>query len=241
MTRSELVLFSGGPAIYAGEVPKPLQVLSGGRTLLELYLNRDFASTFDSIKICCESNYANAFGEVLERFSRLNISLNLTPPESTTLEKLSSCLTAGKGLERNLVCTYPDIFYFGSELPILAERDLTDRFVISVRPLESRLPRLMIDPYSGMAKSISMHRSPNPANPIYMYGGHLFAHSDTLARVIDQFNSANTQLKPILEVEVFSWMISRNLVDTAVLQGEWIQCDSPRDQSRLMTHIETDV
>jgi hypothetical protein len=238
MNKSELVLFSGGPAIYAGQVPKPLQVLSGGQTLLEIYLNGDFASTFDSIKICCESDQANAFKEVLEQFSRLNITLNLTPPKSTTLEKLSSCLAAGRGLKRNLVCTYPDIFYFGSELPLLAERDLTDRFIVSVRPLESRLPRLMIDPYSGMAKSISMHRSPNPANPTYMFGGHLFAHSDALTKVIEQFNLANTQPTPTLEVEVFSWMISRNLVGTAVLQGEWIQCDSPRDQSCLMTHIE---
>ena len=241
MIRNELILFSGGPAIYEGNVPKPLQVVSGGKTLLELYLGQDYINVFDSINICCESDYANAFEELLGQFNQFDISLSLTPPQSTTLEKLASYLSAGGGIEKNLMCTYPDIFYFGADLPELNDSDLTGRCVISVRPLESRLPRLMIDPYSGKAKSISMHHSPNPANPTYMFGGHLLAHSDLLARALHQFSVGIEESRPLLEFDFLSWMISRNLVATSILRGEWVQCDTPRDQKRLVFMIEAAV
>ena len=235
--RKELVLFCGGPAIYAGAVPKPLQILENGKTLLETYLGSTFCNEFDSISVCCEVEFVERYTEILDKLTNQNFKITVTSENSTTLDKLAASLHSTEQDERLLVCTYPDIFYFGNDHLNLSKTQSKDRVTLSIRAVQSRLPRIIIDPYLGHAKSISSHQSPYPANPDYMFAGHLICNSQSLFSLMQEFSSSTGSSARSLELDFFNWIISKGIVDTEVLSGRWIQCDSERDLNYLMRSI----
>lgn len=227
MTR--LVLFCGGPPIYPGDVPKPLQVVDGKRTLLELYLKTPFAADYSDVVLLCEPEFRSAFGEVVDCAEwDVETTVVQTPSCSSTLQKLTTYLDSCPEDGVPAAWTYPDIFYFGRLIP----RDLTDwseRAVISVRAMTSRFPRIVMDPYSLQVRSISTHQSTVPANPAHLFGGHLFASPSMLSQVLPQLTSSTRPDFTSLEFDVFSGLISRGIVDALPLDSAWFKADGHRD------------
>lgn len=227
MTR--LVLFCGGPSIYPGGVPKPLQAVDNDQTLLELYLKTPFASEYSNVVLLCESSFLGAFREVLKLGVRdVEATLVETRNGSTTLEKLATYLDSCPNDDCPVAWTYPDIFYFGTLLP----PDLTDwseRAVLSVRPMTSRFPRIVVDPYRLRVRSISTHQSMVPANPVHLFGGHLLASPYMLSRALPRTAGSPFPNIKTLEFDAFSWMISRGIIDALPLDGAWYKADGHRD------------
>jgi hypothetical protein len=233
MSMDQLVLFSGGPSIYSGNSPKPLQKLKSGETLIERYLNQSFVSEFDVVHICCEKKFERDFREIAESHKAYEVNVCITEDTSTTFDKFSHFLSDFTKEEVNLMFTYPDIFYVGSDFvsPKIVDKK---SLALSIRPLQNRFPRVLIEPYSGVAKSISLHQGINPANPSYMYGGHLLGDASFLKDLLELFRLTNKSTRPVLEIDFLNWALGKGIVDTFLLGFDWLQCDSARDLVALL-------
>lgn len=238
MTR--LVLFCGGPAIYPGGVPKPLQLVDGESTLLELYLKTPFATAYSDVVLLCESDFTEAFRVVVKRCTNgVHFRLIETPSGSSTRLKLETYLARARPEEVPEVWTYPDIFYFGSLIP-REQVDWSEQAVLSLRAMTSRFPRIVMDPYSSRVRSITTHQSVVPANPAHLFGGHLLASPVLVSRVLSEVSKQATGEAISLELGVFSWMINRGLMDAFILEYPWLQADGPRELRSIREMLETD-
>lgn len=238
MTR--LVLFCGGPANYTGGVPKPLQLVNGEITLLELYLKTPFAANYSDVVLLCESDFTEAFRDVAKRCTNgVDIMLVETPSGSSTRLKIETFLSRARPEKHPVVWTYPDIFYFGSLIP-REQVDWSERAVLSLRAMTSRFPRIVMDPYSRRVRSISTHQSVVPVNPAHLFGGHLLASPALVSRVLPEVSKQATGESFSLEVDVFSWMINRGLMDASILEYPWLQADGPRELRTIREMLETE-
>ncbi len=235
---TSLVLFCGGDPIYPTGVPKPLQEVRRGQTLLELYLDTANATGYEEIVVLCESRFAEAFRDIAERTHTAGeLTIRETSDGSTTLTKLLAYLEECPNSESPIVWTYPDIFYFGSLSPPIGT-EWRDEAVISLRPIASRFPRIVMDPFALKIRSISRRQSSVPANPAHLFGGHLIASPAFLSSFLGDALSQVREAEPSLEFDVFSWMISRGLVNALPLQEAWLKTDGPRDLRDVLAMIE---
>lgn len=236
---NRLVLFCGGPAIYPGGVPKPLQVVHNFRTLLELYLETPFAASYTDMVLLCESDFMDAFQAIVKRSTNgIDISLVETPIDSSTRLKVASYLSECSSEARPVVWTYPDIFYFDNFTPPI-DIDWSERAVLTVRAMTSRFPRIMKDPYSGRIRSITTHQSVVSANPAYLFGGHFVASPCFVSSVLSAMSEQESHESSDLEFDVFSWIINRGLADSVSLESPWLQADGPRDLRQIAALMGT--
>lgn len=235
-----LILFCGGPAIYPGGVPKPLQLMTEERTLLDYYLDTPFAAGFSEVTLLCEDDYLNDFERLVRTIeSGRRITVLCSPNNSSTLEKIHLYLAARGTCDRPVVFSYPDIFYFG-DLP-LTETDFpwSEKAMLSLRILSSRFPRIIIDPFSGQVRSISSHQSAVPANPVHMFGGHLIASPKMLKEALSAAMVQRGTELDSLEVGALAWMIGLGLVSSLVLDQPWMIADAPRDFEEIRKAVHT--
>ena len=237
----QLVLFCGGPPIYPGGVPKPLQLVDERQTLVELYVSSSFAGAFSTITILCETDYLSAF-EKVSRGLRVDseIAVTETPNGSSTLEKLSLHLESTNASDVPTVFTYPDIFYFGTLPEPASDYPWHERVTLSLQTLKSRFPRVIVEPYSGQVRSITTHQGAVPANPVHLFGGHLMASPALLVQVLNSIGEQRIRDGGSLEVDAFSWMINRGMVDSILLDQLWLKADSPRDLEEIRSTMVSD-
>ena len=234
---NQLVLFCGGPTIYPGTVPKPLQVMASGRTLLEWYLSTPFTAAFQSVVLLCEDHNFEQFKRLTGTLeSQRDMQVVSTPEGSTTLAKLQNYVEESKG-DATLTCTYPDIFFAGTYRAPGRDYDWDHRITLGIRPLSSRFPTLMVDPYSGLVQSITYHHPAVPANPVHIFGGMLIAKAATLSRLLAEFRDYNSGRRATLEFETFGWMINLGIADSTLLEGHWFQADGPRQIEEIKLHF----
>ena len=232
---TELVLFCGGPADYQGGVPKPMQVVNGDQTLLELYLSCPFALDFDRITLLCETSQVDMFRIAIEEFNTtVEFLISESADNSSTFEKLSAFVASRTESEQQVVFSYPDVFYFDS-VPCDGDFDYSSEVSISVRAFTSRFPRLVLEPFANRARSISMHRSHVPANPVHLFAGHLVARINVLASLIEDIVDISIMPSVSLEFDFFQELISRGIVNTIGLESAWVQADGPRDLKQIVS------
>jgi hypothetical protein len=225
-----MALFCGGPAIYDGGVPKPLRRVNDA-TLLEQYLRHGVSRPADTTVVLCDASFAAAFQQI----AGLGVSVLACPDGSTTFERAMVLLHSDAAHGVDLVhFTYPDVFYEGTvDVPprVVAGK----RIALSATPIQSRFPRLVIDPYTASIRGISTHSSRVPANPTHIFGSNIFGEPELLHRLMRQYLAINAT--PTLETDFFAWVINESLADAVSLYGDWWQIDSPRDVAMLETHL----
>lgn len=236
---STLILFCGGPAIYPGAVPKPLQLVTEGESLLELYLDTPFAADFTNVELLCERAFVPQFREVVGRLGGASdVRVVETPDQSSTLVKLEAYLASTRTHEESVTFSYPDIFYFGHIDPLARETDWSRHVALSLRPLSSRFPRITKEPYSGSLRSISNHQASVPANPVYMFGGHVMATPTLLGRALSSGVEQHGRRFANLEFEAFAWMISQGIAQSVLLEDTWLHADGVRDLLAVRSALE---
>lgn len=231
----ELVLFCGGPAMGHEAVPKPLLHVDASRSLIETFLAQVSPEMHPRVTLLVERTYADRFRLVLESaawpFATRVVECD---DGSSTLVKFRTFLEAQATSTKLIEFSYPDLFFNGDlSFPQLEQEDLDRTVCISQIPVSSRFPRLMVDEYTGEVRGLSRHTSGVPANPYFIYGGHLLGHVDTLRRYGDEFVADHDPATVNLEFDFFSWLINRSRIKALPLYGELIHADSPRDFARL--------
>jgi len=231
-----LVLFCGGPTIYGG-VPKPLQKLRTGETLIEHYLNFIKVGVHSTIILLVDQASEHDFSVLLDG---LNSSAELIifpcPDNSSTLAKLKVFLDSYSLTDQPVMFSYPDIYIDGQiEQPGHTDIRLADKAFISYIPVGSRFPRLVIDVYDYSVQGISFHSSPVPANPLHVFGGHLLVRTSLMASFVNTFLAETSLSAPSLEFDLFFWLINTLRMHSMPIHGRWIQADSPRDLEAILT------
>lgn len=230
-----LVLFCGGPSIYGG-VPKPLQKLPTGETLLECYL-RFFKPTVstDVVLLVEQSFEADYSGMLKDLDYPSKITTLACSDNSSTLSKLHRFLKAGYPAESTVMFSYPDMFVFGEiATPDTTDPRLADSVFISFAPIVSRFPRLIVDPYDNTVRGISNHTTLMPANPLHVFGGHLLVRVGVMNTLVETFLAEAQLLSSSLEFDMFFWLVNTARVHSMPIYGRWIQADSPREISTIL-------
>lgn len=231
-----LGLFCGGPALYRGGVPKPLQPV-GGLSLLEQFLSHGQLQRPDTILLLCDQSHQVEFEAIARSVDTAPVAVVPAPNGASTFTRLRKFLAEPVTKRASLVhLTYPDVFYRGA-LDVPAQVHEGPRVAVSVTPLRSRFPRLIADPYTNQVRSISNHSSYVPANPMHVFGGHLLAQPGFLHGLVDAYLSDTDLPAPTLEYDFFGWLINQGVVDAIPLYGEWNQIDSPRDIAALEARL----
>lgn len=233
--KRELVLFCGGPAIFGDGVPKPLLPVQADRSLIEHYLGQVDPSQYVSVTLLVERAHVEPFRAAIARASPTVPSRLLVIDDgASTLRKLQAFTTTDLGPNRVLEFSYPDLFFDGDPgFDRLDPQVLEHQVLISQIPVNSRFPRLMIDEYSGEVRGISRHVSAVPANPYYIFGGHLLALPERLRVLLEDFGAEYDLAVASLEFDFLSWLINRDLVIAHPLYGRMIHADTPRDLLQL--------
>jgi hypothetical protein len=108
-----LVLFCGGPAIYGG-VPKPLQKLSTGETLVERYLNFVKVQIPRRIILLVDQAFERDFYALLDGYNAsAELIIFACPDNSSTFAKLKFFLDSSSLPDEFVMFSYPDIFVDG--------------------------------------------------------------------------------------------------------------------------------
>ncbi|SOJ54917.1 hypothetical protein MSIMFB_02408 [Mycobacterium simulans] len=233
-----LVLFCGGPPIYSG-VPKPLQTLPTGETLLERFLHHVEPRVPRDVVILCDSAFTAEYEAVAARLAySAALRVHACTDGSTTLTKLSEFLDSGYPADRVVELSYPDVFVAG-DIATPADDDprLVDGVFISYTPIFSRFPRLVVDAYDGEVKGISNHTSPVPANPLHVFGGHLVAGVGVIKSLLEAFLAETMLPSPSLEFDMFYWLINTSRMHTMAIGGRWVQADSPREIAAVVSQF----
>ena len=230
-----LVLFCGGPAIYDG-LPKPLQNLRTGETLIERYFEHIKESAPSKIILLVEQSFEGRYLEVVNKLNYpANISVLSCKDESSTFEKLKYFLETNCSAKWLTMLSYPDIFTFEElNMPETKDSRLKDKVFISYVPVFSRFPRLVVEQYLGTVRGISNHVSAIPSNPLHIYGGHLIANLQLLTNIINEFLSDSSIEEPSLEFDLFYWLVNKNRLVAFQIYGQWVQADSPREIEGLI-------
>ena len=231
-----LGLFCGGPALYRGGVPKPLQPV-GGLTLLEQFLAHGRFRQPDAIVLLCDESHRKDFEAIAGSTGEVPVTVLPAPDGSSTFTRLRKFLAEPATMQASLVhLTYPDVFYSG-DLDVPAQVRETPRVALTVTSLRSRFPRLITDPYTNRVRSISNHSGYVPANPMHVFGGNVIAQPGVLRTFVETYLTTMDVPAPSLEYEFFGWLINKGVVDAIPLYGEWNQIDSHRDIAQLEAAI----
>jgi len=232
---STLVLFCGGPAIYRN-LPKPLQTLHTGETLLERYLKHIEPNAPKRIILLVDQFFEKNFLDIIINIDYLSdISIITCPDHCSTFTKLQVMMENCPITEGSIMLSYPDIFVFEKlQVPMTDDPYLHEKVFISNVAISSRFPRLVVDPYVGKVRGISKHISAMPSNPLHIYGGHLIARIELLRNLIKEFLSEVSIEEPSLEFDLFFWLINTNRMLSFPIYGQWIQADSPREIEELI-------
>ncbi|WP_006247515.1 hypothetical protein [Mycolicibacterium tusciae] len=233
-----IVLFCGGPPIYSG-VPKPLQTLRTGETLLERFLRHIEPRVPDDVVILSDAAFATDYEAVAARLEyRAALRVHACTDGSTTLTKLSEFLNSGYPADRVVEFSYPDVFVSGDIVtPADDDPRLGDGVFISYAPIVSRFPRLVVDAYEGAIKGISNHTSPVPANPLHVFGGHLVARVGVIRSLLEAFQAEPMPPSPSLEYDMFYWLINTSRMHAMAIGGRWMQADSPREIAAVVNQF----
>ena len=230
-----LALFCGGPSLYSG-VPKPLQILDSGNTLLEHYLRYIEPTAPREVILLADSLFIKSYISFIEGFAYTR-TIRVFPchDRSTTLMKLNEFLSSVYPEDLKLIFSYPDIFTSCDAMSSsLMEGELSDTVFVSFAPIASRFPRLIVNPYNLDIHGISTHASPVPANPIHVFGGHLLARSGVMRSLVTTFLSNQELSTASLEFDMFSWLINISRIKGVQLYGDWIQADSTRQLNAIV-------
>lgn len=231
----ELVLFCGGPAIYGG-VPKPLQKLCSGETLVERYLISSKTRLPGRVTLLVEEKFRSDYFDLFDDHTYpTDLTLLSCPDDSSTLTKMKLFLDSCSVLDKTVMFSYPDIFIDGQiDIPNDTDTLLTDKVLISSVPVTSRFPRLVIGPYDNSVQGISSHSSPVPPNPLCIFGGHLLVHTGLMSSLVSAFLCETTLSAPSLEFDLFFWLINTLRMCSMPIHGRWIQADTPRDIEAIL-------
>lgn len=241
MSSDTLVLFCGGSPVYGG-LPKPLQVLPSGETLLEHYI-ACIENLPKKIILLIEQAFQVPYREVIKTISAQSlVSLVICADSSSTLDKLNTFFKSSTDGDITATFSYPDMFIIGSLIkPSIADNRFEDSVFISFAPVTSRFPRLIVDNYDGSVYGISNHSSSMPANPMHVFGGHIVARTSVIEGFLNAFLNETKLLSPTLEFDFFFWLINRRCVFSMPINGRWIQADSPRDISNILAATRVDA
>lgn len=240
MTNASLFLFCGGPAIYADGRPKPLMKVREGCSLILFflrYLERHRAEMPESITLLCDDGHESDLTAELADFNYpVPIYIQACGQSPNTFEKCKRALCGIKNRNSVVQFGYPDVFFFG-EYSQPSDEDLERKssVYISAAALTSRFPRLIVDIYNNKVKGISDYTSMVPANPLYVFGGDLWAKVEELQVLMDQFQSENIGAPPSLEYDFFFWLINQEKINSVMLYGDRLWVDSPRDINNLLS------
>ena len=226
---TKLLLLAGGPPSYQG-LPKPLQLLPTGEPLLALYLRTICYESSQETIILHEDACSDQISRIAKHStSSTNTSLFSCRDNTSTLQKLLLYLKTNTE-ESHLLISYPDIFLGGSLLlPSITDCRYSDSVFVSFIPVQPRFSRLLIDPYNQSIRGISLHKSPLPANPFHIYGGHIAANSTVLYRLLTIFISQSPHVSPSLEYDFFFWLINQSKLYSMAIDGSWHHADSSRE------------
>jgi hypothetical protein len=229
---AELALFCGGPAIYGGGLPKPLQPAGGGRTLLELYSRTPLFLEAEVVYLLVENTYVEAFSEVARKLSG-DIRLVASENQSSTLAKLKGFCSSYQGKNERMVFSYPDIFYFDS---LQLDQDTPSQSItLTSRVSSSRFPRFFVQNYVSKISSIGSPWSRSDTNRNLIFGGHLIAQPSTLIGAVEQIPGNTKDL--VLEEAGFRSFVNSHEVHHIELFGDWFLADSVRDLQRIEDHL----
>ena len=231
-----LVLFCGGLPIYAG-VPKPLQKLRTGETLIERYLEFIKARVPRRVVLIVEQSFECHFLALFDNYLYpAELTILACPDDSSTLTKLIFFLDSCGLPDQTVMFSYPDIFIEGHvDEPSDIDNRLVDGAFISYIPVVSRFPRLVIDMYDDSVQGITSHVSPVPANPLYVFGGHLLVRTGLMNLWVKSFLDETSLCEPTLEFDLFFWLINTFQLHSMPINGRWIQADSPRDIEAILS------
>lgn len=229
-----LALFCGGPSLYSG-VPKPLQILDSGNTLLEHYLRNIEPIAPREVILLADRFFIKSYNSFIEGFAYTRTIRTFPCHDgSTTLMKLSEFLASDHPEDLRLVFSYPDIFTTCDAMSAnLTEGEFSDTVFVSFAPIVSRFPRFIVNPYNLDIQGISAHTSLVPANPIHVFGGHLVARSGVISSLVTTFLSNQELCTASLEFDMFSWLINKSRIKGVQLYGDWIQADSIRQLNAI--------
>lgn len=225
-----LILFCGGPPIYGG-VPKPLQKLRTGETLVERYLCHIKPNAPREIVLLVDQSFEGDIQNIVNEFKYPASIITLACANgSTTFAKLQAFLKSGYSEDRVVMFSYPDIFVIGDiEKPTDSNGSFSENVFISFTPVFSRFPRLIVDAYDSTVRGISNHTSPMAANPLHVFGGHLLVRVGLMNNLVETFLAEVGMAAPSLEFDMFFWLINTSRMLSMPIYGRWIQADSPRE------------
>jgi len=230
-----LILFCGGPPIYGGS-PKPLQKLSTSETLIERYLCHIKPYAPREIVLLVDQSFEENIQHIINEFKYpASITTLACADASTTFAKLQAFLKSGYPADRTVMFSYPDIFVIGDiDKSIVTDESLSENVFISITPVFSRFPRIVVDAYDSTVRGISDHTSPMPANPLHVFGGHLLVRAGLMNNLVDTFLAEVGMTAPSLEFDMFFWLINTSQMLSMPIYGRWIQADSLRELELIL-------
>ena len=225
-----LVLFCGGPQIYGG-VPKPLQKLRTGETLIERYLCHIKPHVPNEVVLLVDEAFEPDYHAIVKFIKYpAEITTLACADNSSTLSKLQTFLKSGYPDDRTVMFSYPDIYVIGEiSEPAGTDERFADSVFISLTPVVSRFPRLVVDAYDNTVQGISNHASPMPANPLHVFGGHILVRAGLMNTLVNTFLNETGLPAASLEFDLFFWLINSTRMRSMPIYGRWIQADSPRE------------
>lgn len=231
---SELVLLCGGPAIYGTGVPKPLQLVRGRETLLELYINSGPFANVETANLLVERRDLDAFEEVLDRLGSRAL-IHVSEDQSSTAQKILGFCERSVARDQLHVFTYPDIFFFGD----LGQEFYEDesKIWLSSRTMSSRFPRFFAEPYSSKLLSISPPHEQEGSNRVLMYGGHIVSRPNVLVSAINEWLADSDSKGGVLEERGFAHFVRCGLARHFELRGDWYQADNAREISKIAARV----
>lgn len=233
-----LFLFCGGLPIDDEGRPKPLMKVRDRQSLLRcflLHLKHRRLTMPPSVTLLCDDGQDVAIKVDLSDFSYpVPINVLACGARPNTFEKFRRALNDCVDPQSYVQFGYPDIFSFDEfSDPHLAASDSDSTVYISAAVLTSRFPRLNVDVYNSRVMGISDYSSPVPANPMYVFGGDLWARVGQLLMLIDEFRTEVAVPDPSLEYDFFFWLINHKMVRCVIQHGERLWIDSFRDVNKL--------
>ena len=238
---NNLVLFCGGDEVHTGNKPKPLVQMPNSLTILENYLRSEWVRSIPWISIITEFKYSKEIQVVLEQISILSNKIDLLECSngSSTLEKIKRFATLKSATDENCLLTYPDIFYFGNWQKILQTKIENGRMFITGVPLQSRFPEISFDPYTRRVRSVSLRPKRMPANFSTIYGGQLLASISNLKQELNLFEKNREMTANLtLEGDFFSYLVSKRILQTIILNDQWIKADSYKEMLSILQLLD---
>lgn len=216
-------------------MPKPLEFISEKKTLLEAYLSLPFVRQFTRVIIICEPGFESCFqNELHNHVDHCETDLVLSATGTSTLEKLRHFVNVANDLMSPTVFTYPDIFVGGSlnVRSLLAEAHSSA--TITVVPLRPKFPRVFLAPYSAKALSVTTRQERNPANPVFLFAGHLIGTPSFFSKALAYPYLQRKIQDYSLENDFLSHLIDLNSLSYHKILDAYVKFDGPRDSLNVL-------